>query len=600
VVCPVFSKPCPPHPPEDRARLQCVRLLRSARRCARLLPSCAAVLLSACATFSHTNEQLEGAKPTATTQDSAPPRAPVRATFVVDGNRGNERVLFFLALSGGGSRAAYLSAATMLKLQTLFADVDLLREVDVISSVSGGSLPAAYYAISRDLTLPLIGDLAPLLSSKNQMGEFPELRINTEAHTLHCDARLNIEKVARLRELVGTESRVSDRVVELCEQSQLDRLRRWDDSTVRELMKRNYELRWFLNWFWPDNIALYWSTAYDRSDIMAKTFEDNLYDTPRAGLPLNFSDLNPQRPFLIINATNATEQAIDDEVLPESFAFGSVFTFTEEDFRDRLDSRIDRYHIANAVMASSAFPLVFQNVTLRDYRPNSLSRCKTRTAPRDHACDPHYLHLFDGGNSDNMGLRSIKRTLFELEIAGKLDYDKIVVLLVDAFTKPVGAKRTDADPRALLSLLVDFNVLDAIDALLQANRAKIIGELQSGKLRWNEGDCRLDSQNLPTELCRNLDKKLGKNGHLDLSEKLVFYHFGFDDVKDDKLKGELDKIRTSFAISEADAEKIDRAVNWVLTSDNLCLQQIRAIARGETVSAQDARSICADFDILPK
>jgi NTE family protein len=199
-----------------------------------------------------------------------------------------------------------------------------------------------------------------------------------------------------------------------------------------------------------------------------------------------------------------------------------------------------------------------------------------------------------------MGLRSIKRTLFELEIAGKLDYDKIVVLLVDAFTKPVGAKRTDADPRALLSLLVDFNVLDAIDALLQANRAKIIGELQSGKLRWNEGDCRLDSQNLPTELCRNLDKKLGKNGHLDLSEKLVFYHFGFDDVKDDKLKGELDKIRTSFAISEADAEKIDRAVNWVLTSDNLCLQQIRAIARGETVSAQDARSICADFDILPK
>ena len=42
------------------------------------------------------------------------------ASFNVQDNRGNGDVLFLLALSGGGSRAAYLSAATMLKLQSYF------------------------------------------------------------------------------------------------------------------------------------------------------------------------------------------------------------------------------------------------------------------------------------------------------------------------------------------------------------------------------------------------------------------------------------------------------------------------------------------------
>jgi hypothetical protein len=34
-----------------------------------------------------------------------------------------------------------------------------------------------------------------------------------------------------------------------------------------------------------------------------------------------------------------------------------------------LHSDIRSYPLANAVVASSAFPLVFQNVTLQDFRP---------------------------------------------------------------------------------------------------------------------------------------------------------------------------------------------------------------------------------------
>ena len=46
-----------------------------------------------------------------------------------------------LALSGGGFRSALFHVGMLARL----AELDLLRKVDVISSVSGGSIIAAYY-----------------------------------------------------------------------------------------------------------------------------------------------------------------------------------------------------------------------------------------------------------------------------------------------------------------------------------------------------------------------------------------------------------------------------------------------------------------------
>jgi predicted acylesterase/phospholipase RssA len=51
-----------------------------------------------------------------------------------------------LAISGGGSRSANFAAGCMLQLQR----VGVLQHVGYISSVSGGSLPAAYYCVSGE------------------------------------------------------------------------------------------------------------------------------------------------------------------------------------------------------------------------------------------------------------------------------------------------------------------------------------------------------------------------------------------------------------------------------------------------------------------
>ncbi len=69
---------------------------------------------------------------------------------------GNSESLFvILAFSGGGTRAAALSHGVMEKLRDTRITWEgksksLLDEVDVISSVSGGSFTAAYYGLFRD------------------------------------------------------------------------------------------------------------------------------------------------------------------------------------------------------------------------------------------------------------------------------------------------------------------------------------------------------------------------------------------------------------------------------------------------------------------
>jgi hypothetical protein len=306
------------------------------------------------------------------------------------------------------------------------------------------------------------------------------------------------------------------------------------------------------------------------------------------GQALTFKDLNPTRPFLILNATNATEQSADNPA--DVFSFGSVFTFTQEDFADRLNSDIGVFPIARAVQASAAFPSVFANVTLRDFRRDGPDECKDGYAHRtDRLCDPRYVHVFDGGNSDNLGLRSIKRSLFELKVQNQLrNYEKVVVLLVDAFTQPRGVRRTDFDTRTLIGRLIDPNLSDAVDSLLQANRTNLVSEFRRGMLSWGSECGNAGVRNLPPKLCA----QLGRGDSLDVTGQLVFYHLGFAAAPAD-LKPNLDAIPTSFSIGEREAQDIDSFVNFVLTDRNPCLLQLRELVAKSSTPIVPAQAACS-------
>jgi NTE family protein len=510
-----------------------------------LVVTAATVAIAGCSSFAYYNRPRDQSLPSTN-----------RATLNIRDDRGQKDVLVLLALSGGGSRAAYFSGAVMLRLQQVFPDLDLLQEVDVISAVSGGSLPAAYYAISRDRAVRLRAE--PPIALR----EHPKLRFDAATRELALAAALTPAETDAARALF----------TELHDRHQFDRLvaqqavasnRVWDAPTVKDLMGRNYIGRWFANWFWPDNIVLYWFTAYDRSDIMAQTFADNLYDVRYTGRDLTFSDINPERPYLIINATNATEK--HDATDPE---FGSVFTFTDEDFRERANSDIGSYFIARAVTTSSAFPVVFNFMTLRSY----LGERK------------RYLHLFDGGNADNLGLTSLKRILLDERVNAPQRYRKIVVVLVDAFVRSVGVDRDRADGRCMFCYVADMNVVEAVDSLLEVNRANVLQDF-SGRLNI-EKDC--GKRNLPRAICqsRGLARQID-----DVERKLYFYHVR---LEDSRLRGRLEKIPTHFRITDDEdgqpnSVHLDAAAEELISERNACLQRIRRIIRGEETEAE-ARS----------
>jgi predicted acylesterase/phospholipase RssA len=203
-----------------------------------------------------------------------------------------------LALSGGGSRASNFSAACMFELER----IGMLQKVDYISSVSGGSLTAAYYCLNRQ---------------------------------------------------------------------------GWNPKTVQEKMTHEFATDMLLQQLSPFVILGEIFTDLDRSDLLAKTLRENLYTVN--GKELTYADLLPDRPRLLINATDLQS--------------GRRFVFCNSTF-DRINSDLKKYPIAYAVAASSSVPVVLHQVTLRDFSTEF----------------KQYRHLIDGGVTDNLGVETLLET----------------------------------------------------------------------------------------------------------------------------------------------------------------------------------------------
>ena len=270
-----------------------------------------------------------------------------------------------LAISGGGSRAANFGAAVMLELQQR----GLLEQVDVISGVSGGTLPAVYYGL---------GDKA---------GAFTE-------------------------------------------------------PSVRQALGYDFQSSWLRRWFLPQNIFRYWLSDFTRSDIMVQVFNNSLFHMA------TFADLRP-RPKILLNSTIHNDH--------------TRFTFTDDRFV-ALHSTLATYHVANAVNASSAFPGAFQDVTLQTY-----------VEP------PQYLHLYDGGPIDNLGIQGIVEYLNRNILGTTLDrlFPKgCVIIIIDATPASEHPELSRGESsRAFIDHFVDTNALDAMDAMLSESRRSLLSRM---------------------------------------------------------------------------------------------------------------------------
>lgn len=212
--------------------------------------------------------------------------------------------------------------------------------------------------------------------------------------------------------------------------------------------------RVLMPWNWP-RLASPW---FGRSDLAARYYDEILFHKA------TFADLaGGNGPFVMLNATEV--------------ATGIQFWFTQDVF-DNLCSDLSTYPLSRAVAASSAVPVLLSPVTLRNYggtcgfvppewmagtMPGGeglalMQRGRELAVLRDSAERP-YLHLVDGGVTDNLGLRplleglaylvSVPSSRQGLNLTG---LRRIVLLSVNARSSPTNHWGQRESPPGMVSM----------------------------------------------------------------------------------------------------------------------------------------------------
>lgn len=226
----------------------------------------------------------------------------------------------------------------------------------------------------------------------------------------------------------------------------------------------------------PTNWRTLYQHDFNASTILAETYDAKLFHGAtfqRLGVP------GPGRPHILINATairnprgffaNCVAQGAN------SYANNlGTFVFTVDAFQGCLGSRLEYYSIAQAVAASSAYPVLFSPVTLQTY-PRLIDGGRR---PKE------YLHLIDGGVADNLGVDALISAANQRRLDGLRSDDlhgtrqttddeaPCFLIVVDAFIDG-GEKLENEYPdlrRNILDRAIDPSWKYAFDSLLQRRR----------------------------------------------------------------------------------------------------------------------------------
>ena len=371
--------------------------------------------------------------------------------------RGN--ITLALAFSGGGTRAAALAYGVLKELEhtTLLhkqKNYRLIDEVDIISSVSGGSFIAAYYGLHGKKTF----------------------------HTF---------KKAMLQQNI-------------------------EDSIITSVLS---PFSWFL--------------ATGRTEIATQIYNNTLFNNA------TFKEFNnPNSPLILINASDLGN--------------GVRFSFVQEYF-DILCSNINDYSIARAVAASAAVPVAFNPVVIQNFQPCENHAQQKLQQAMKHAQQNDdlkqavkglmdyidtqypYLHLVDGGITDNLGLRAIYEAVelsggaqnFAKRI-GKPPAKWLAVISVDASTQ--------AAPEFRLSNKVP-SITESIEAMTDI-------QIQ----RYN-----VSTLSLFSEALKKWSIELSTPNH---QVTPFFIKLNFNQLSTPELRTELNQIPTSLSLSEPEIDKL--------------------------------------------
>jgi NTE family protein len=197
-------------------------------------------------------------------------------------------------------------------------------------------------------------------------------------------------------------------------------------------------------------LPVMFSTDVGRSDMSQTVYDNEIFNHH------TFKDMPRRWPFIMINGTDMSN--------------GSPFTFVQENF-DLLGSDLNDVKISRAVVSSSALPGAFTPLTFKNY-PKSGGRFKMPAWAEKSLQEPPdknlefyhwakimssymdaskrpYIHVIDGGVSDNLGLMPILYYFRTgqwdvLTPERKLKTKRLILVVVNA--KPSDSDAADKKP----------------------------------------------------------------------------------------------------------------------------------------------------------
>jgi len=213
----------------------------------------------------------------------------------------------------------------------------------------------------------------------------------------------------------------------------------------------------------PMNWPALGSSGWGRSELAANMYDEILFNGA------TFKDLRRDGPRILVSATDLAD--------------GTRLIFNTENF-DVLCTDLSSVRLARAAAASSAVPVVLSSITIDNYggtcgyrapawtqtfldNPNpprpaarTVKRLQELEAFADREQRP-YLHLVDGGVSDNVGMRGVLDVLstFEaLHAAGvQTPYDhvrNVFIFVVNSLATPPNDWSRHENPPALFDVLI--------------------------------------------------------------------------------------------------------------------------------------------------
>jgi NTE family protein len=241
------------------------------------------------------------------------------------------------------------------------------------------------------------------------------------------------------------------------------------DEFVPRFLKRDVQRELLARTLSPRNWGRLAGAGYGRSELAADYYDEILFGGA------TFDDLLAiDTPLAVVTGTDLST--------------GARFEFTQDHF-DLLCSDLGKVRLARAAATSSAVPVVLTPVTYRNYggnckaaRPawvNDVARADNPSRPAGRAllryrdilafedsANRPYLHVVDGGVSDNLGLRGMLEAFEELEASPRFkasvdfaELRRIVVIAVNSRSAPsTDWDRSPTPPGIVAELLQSSSV----------------------------------------------------------------------------------------------------------------------------------------------